>query len=164
MVERSRSRRTAESAWGLVLLARLVGVGALALLIVVSGGWDSWRTAQYVALTKGRELGTVVTVSCGDSSCSGPFVPEGAATARPKVTVSLPIRQHVGEKVHVVMKPGTDTAIRAGWGGLLFAFVPLGGALLLAAVVIAGGLRMPRTAWSCAAAGAALVGAAFLTL
>jgi hypothetical protein len=164
MVKRSRSRRTAERAWGLVLLARVVGAGALALLILVSGGWSSWRTAQYVALTKGHERGTVTVTACGDSSCTGPFAPQGAATARPRVTVSLPIRHHVAEKVHVVMKPGTDTAIRAGWGGLLYAFLPLGGALLLAAVVVAGGLRMPRTAWALALAGAALLSGAFLTL
>jgi hypothetical protein len=164
MVKRSRSRRAAENAWGLVLLARVVGAGALALLIVVSGGWDSWRTAQYVTLTKGRERGTVTVAACGDTVCTGPFAPEGTATARPRVSVSLPIRHHVGERVPVVLEPGTTTAVRAHWGGLFFAWVPLAGALLLAAVVVAGGLRMRRTAWTLAGIGAALIGAAFLTL
>ncbi|MEE4544333.1 hypothetical protein V2S66_20425 [Streptomyces sp. V4-01] len=164
MVTRSRSRRTAESAWGLVLLARVVGAGALALLILVSGGWDSWRTAHYVMLTKGRERGTVTLAACGDSSCTGPFAPRGTATARPKVTVSLPVRHRVGERVPVVLEPGTTTAVRSGWGGLFFSWLPLGGALLLAAVVVAGGLRMRRTAWTLAGLGAALIGAAFLTL
>jgi hypothetical protein len=84
--------------------------------------------------------------------------------ARPKVDVGLPIRHHVGDRVQVVLKPGTDTAVRSGWGGMLYAWVPLGGALLLAAVVVAAGLRMRRTAWTLAAAGAALVCGAFLTL
>lgn len=164
MVKRSRSRRTAEGAWGLVLLARVVGVWALTALILVSGGWDSWHTAQHVMLTKGRERGTVTLAACGDSTCTGPFTPKDPATARPKVTVSLPVRHHIGDQVPVVLKPGTDTAVRSGWGGLLFAWVPLGGALLLAAIVVGGGLRMSRTAWSLAAAGAALLGGAFLTL
>lgn len=143
---------------------RIVGAGLLTALILASAGWASWRTAQNVVLTKGREQGTVTLAACGDTWCTGPFAPRGTATARPEVRVSLPIRHHVGEKVRVVMKPGTDTAVRDGWGGLLFAFVPLGGALLLAAVVIAGGLRLPRAAWGFAAAGAALLGGAFLTL
>jgi hypothetical protein len=165
MVKRSRSRRAAEGAWGLVLLARMAALAALALLILVSGGWESWRTAHYVMLTKGRERGTVTLVSCGDSSCTGPFAPrDETAAARAKVTVSMPVRHHVGDRVPVVMKPGTDTAVRAGAGGLLFSWVPLGGALLLAAVVAAGGLRMRRTAWGLAAAGAALLAGAFLTL
>jgi len=164
MAKRSRTRRAAEGAWGLVLLARVVAVAALAALILVSGAWSSWRTAQYLVLTKGREEGTVKLTECGDTICSGPFTPKGTASARPVVTVSLPIRHKVGDTVHVVIKPGTNTAIRSRVGGLLFAFLPLGGALLLAALAVGGGLRMPRTAWTLAAAGAALLGGAFLTL
>jgi len=164
MANGSRSGGTAGSAPGLVLFARVVGAGALTVLILVSGGWGSWKTAQYVVLTKGREQGTVSLVACGDSTCTGPFAPKGSATARREVSISLPIRHHVGDHVRAVMKPDTDTAIRAGWGGLLYAFVPLGGALLLAAVVTAGGLRMSRSAWTLAAAGVALLVGAFLTL
>lgn len=164
MVKRSRSRRTAETAWGLVLLSRVVVAVLVALLILVSGGWDSWRTAQHLVLKKGREQGTVTLASCGDTVCTGPFTPSGTATARPRVKVSLPIRHHVGAKVRVVIEPGTDTGVRAGWGGLLFALVPLGGALLLAAVVLAGGARMRRTGWGLALAGAALLAGAFFTL
>jgi hypothetical protein len=147
-----------------VLLGRVLGVAALAALLLVSGGWSSWRTAQYLVLTKGREEGTVTLTECGDTNCSGPFTPKGTASARPYVTVSLPIRHHVGEKVDVVLKPGTNTAIRSKLGGLLYAFLPLGGALLLAAIVVAGGLRLKRSAWTLAAVGAALLGGAFLTL
>lgn len=144
---------------------RALGLALLALLVLASGGWESWKTAHYVMLTKGRERGTVTLVECGDSSCTGPFAPrDGSGTARPKVTVSLPVRHHVGDKVQVVMKPGTLTAIRSGWGGMLFAWVPLGGALLLAAVVVGGGLRLARVAWVLAAAGVALLLGAFLTL
>ncbi|WP_327290786.1 hypothetical protein [Streptomyces sp. NBC_01198] len=164
MVKRSRSRRVAEGAWGLVLLARAVGVTVVVALLLVSGAWDSWRTAQHVMLTKGRERGTMTLVSCGDSVCTGPFAPKGTAVARDRVTVSLPIRHTVGARIPVAVKPGTDKVVRAGWGRILFAWVPFGGALLLSAVVLAGGLRMRRTAWTFGALGAALVVGAFLTL
>ncbi|WP_103885749.1 hypothetical protein [Actinacidiphila yanglinensis] len=156
--------RGAAQAGGLVLFARVVGVGALAALILVSGAWGSWRNAQYVVVGKGHEHGTVRLVACGDTDCTGPFSPKGSARPRAKVTVSLPVRHHVGDSVSVVLKPGGDTGVRDGLGGLLFAFVPFGGALLLAAAVVALGLRVPRTAWSLAVAGAALLGGAFLTL
>lgn len=164
MVKRSRSRRIAEGTWGLVLLARVVGMSALIVLLLASGAWDSWRTAHFVMLTKGRERGTMTLVSCGESTCTGPFEPKGSATARAKVTISLPIRRRTGQRVPVAVEPGTDKVVRAGWGGILYAWVPLGGALLLAAVVFAGGLRMRRTAWGVAAAGAALLAGAFLML
>lgn len=164
MVERSRSRRAAEGAWGLVLLARVVVVVLVAVLLVVSGAWDSWRTAQHVMLTKGREHGTMTLADCGDTVCTGPFVPEGSAVARPRVTISLPIRHTTGATVPVAVEPGTDTVVRAGWGGVLWAWVPLGGALLLAAVVVAGGLRAYRSAWVLGGLGAALLAGAFLTL
>ncbi len=164
MVKRSRSRRLAEGAWGLVLLARVVGVTAVAALLLVSGAWDSWRTAQHVMLTKGHEHGTMTLADCGDTICTGPFAPKGTAVARPRVTISLPIRHTPGARIPVAVQPGTDKVVRAGWGGVLFAWVPFGGALLLAAVVLAGGLRMRRTAWTLAACGAALLAGAFLTL
>ncbi|MYS21071.1 hypothetical protein GTW78_12790 [Streptomyces sp. SID4948] len=149
----------------MAVFARVVAAVALALLILVASGWDSWQTAQYVVLTKGREQGAVTLTACDASDeCTGPFAPKGTATARDQVTVSLPVRHHVGDQVNVVMKPGTDTAIRSGPGGLLFAWVPFGGGLLLAAVVAAGGLRNTRIAWGLAAVGAALLGGAFLTL
>ncbi|NUS12916.1 MAG: hypothetical protein HOY69_16205 [Streptomyces sp.] len=154
----------AEGAWGLVLLAKVVGVVLVAVLLVVSGAWDSWRTAQHVMLTKGREHGTMTLVDCGDSTCTGPFTPDGTAVARPRVTISLPIRHTTGARIPVAVKPGTDTVVRAGWGGVLWAWVPLGGALVLAAVVMAGGLRWYRTAWTLGVLGAALLGGAFLTL
>jgi hypothetical protein len=144
--------------------ARVVAVSAAALFVLASGAWASWRSAQYVVLTKGREQGTVTLASCGADQCSGPFTPRGDALARPRVTVSLPVRHRVGDTVDVVLEPGRDTAIRAGGGGVLYAFVPFGGALLLAAAVVGFGLRAARTAWGLAALGAVLLGGAFLTL
>jgi hypothetical protein len=164
MVKRSRKRRIAEGAWGLVLLARAAVLASVAVLVLASGAWDSWRTAQHVMLTKGREHGTMTLTNCGDSTCTGPFTPNGPAPARAKVSISLPIRHHTGERVPVAGEPGTGTVVRAGWGGILYAWVPLGGAMLLASLVVAIGLPMRRTAWGLAGAGAALLGGAFLTL
>ncbi|MDF9813636.1 hypothetical protein M2266_002867 [Streptomyces sp. SPB162] len=56
------------------------------------------------------------------------------------------------------------TSCATGWAGVLYAWVPLGGALLLAALVLVGGLRMPRSAWTAGLAGAALMVAAFALL
>ena len=58
-----------------------------------------------------------------------------------------------GQTYTVVVKPGSDEVVRSGPAGLLYAWVPLGGALLLASVVVAGGLRLPRLAWVLGGAG-----------
>lgn len=160
MVKQSGSR----AAGGLATVARMAALTALTLLILVSGAWGSWRTAHDVMVTKGHDQGTVTLAHCGDSTCTGPFAPSGSALPRPLVSVSLPIRHHVGEQVKVVLEPDSDTALRAGLGGVLFAWLPLAGALVLAAVVVGGGLRMSRTAWTMAWLGGALMGATFLTL
>ncbi|SDN87821.1 hypothetical protein [Actinacidiphila guanduensis] len=154
----------ANSGSGLATFGRVVAASAVALLILVSGGWSSWRTAQYLVLTKGREQGTVTLATCGDSSCTGPFAPKGSAVARPSVEVDLPVRHRVGQKVDVVLKPDSDTGIRSGTGGLIFAFLPLAGALLLAALVVALGLRLPQVAGGLAVAGGVLMAGAFFTL
>jgi hypothetical protein len=102
--------------------------------------------------------------NCGETTCTGPFAPRGTATARNRVTISLPIRHRTGARVPVAVEPGTDEVVRTGWGGVLSAWIPLGGALLLAAVVLAGGLRMRRLPWVLGICGAALLAGAFATL
>lgn len=62
------------------------------------------------------------------------------------------------------MKPGTGDVVRTGTPGFLHAWVPLGGALVLAALVIAGGMRLTRTAWGTGIAGAVLLLATFIAL
>lgn len=54
--------------------------------------------------------------------------------------------------------------MRSGPAGVLYAWVPLGGALLLAAVVVAGGMRLVRPAWVLGLSGAGLLTAAFVAL
>ncbi|WP_432096624.1 hypothetical protein [Streptomyces sp. bgisy100] len=162
--KRSRVRRAGESAFGLLLLGRNLLMAAIALVILVAGVWTSWGTAQYAMLTKGRELGTMTVARCGEKACTGPFVATGSGEDRRKVSVDEAVTHREGERLLVAVKPGTDEVVRTGWGGVLHAWVPLAGALMLAAVVVAGGLRMRRTAWVLGLVGVAVMGASFAVL
>ncbi|MEV0965370.1 MULTISPECIES: hypothetical protein [unclassified Streptomyces] len=143
---------------------RRVSMGAVALLLLVAGFWSSWGTAQHVLLSKGREHGRLTVADCGETVCTGPFDPEGPGGERTGMAIERSVAVSEGARLDVVVKPGTDEAVRAGWPGALHAWLPLGGALLLAACVVGGGLRMPRTAWATAAAGGALLMGAFFAL
>ncbi|MGW0121017.1 hypothetical protein [Streptomyces sp. NPDC003327] len=133
----------------------------VALLLVVAGVWASWDAAQHVLLSKGREHGTLTVTSCSEETCSGSYTGEGPART---LRIERSVAAERGVTIPVVVKPGTDEGVRAGWGGGLHAWLPLGGALLLAAPLVGGALRMTRTAWSVAGVGGALVVAAFLAL
>ncbi|MGW1797057.1 hypothetical protein ACWCQN_13830 [Streptomyces sp. NPDC001984] len=144
---------------------RFAAMGAVALLILVAGVWGSWRTAQHVMLTKGRESGTVEVTRCAADVCSGPFTPVSAgARARARVEIARSVAVRKGQTYSVVVKPGTEEVVRSGPAGVLYAWVPLGGALLLASVVVAGGLRLTRVAWVLAGSGAVLLTVTFLAL
>ncbi|MEX3101366.1 hypothetical protein DF268_35675 [Streptomyces sp. V2] len=163
----SRRRRAARSRRPSAALraGRVASMGLVALLILIAGVWASWGTAQHVMLPGGREKGTVVVTRCGEESCTGPFTPGSAgATARKTMTIAEPIAVEVGQTYSVVVKPDSDEAVRSGPAGILYAWVPLGGALLLASVIVAGGLRKARLAWLMAGSGVALVTAAFLAV
>ncbi|MCZ0988805.1 hypothetical protein O1M54_29455 [Streptomyces diastatochromogenes] len=141
---------------------RVATMGALAALILFTGVWGSWGTAQHVMLTKGRERGTVRVTSCTGDTCRGPFTPvSDGARARSGVEIAKSVAVRKGLTYDVVVKPGTDEVVRSGPAGILYAWVPLGGALLLASVVVAGGLRLARPAWVLAGSGIALLTAAF---
>ncbi|QKW27946.1 hypothetical protein HUT11_18815 [Streptomyces seoulensis] len=145
-------------------LGRVVSMGAVAALILIAGVWASWSTAPYVLLTKGRERGTVEVTACAREACSGPYTPRTpGSTARARVEIdSVAVRK--GHTYDVVVKPGTDQVLRSGPAGILYAWAPLGGSLLLASVVVAGGLRRTRAAWVLAGSGVALLTAGFLAL
>ncbi|MGW7201107.1 hypothetical protein [Streptomyces chryseus] len=147
-----------------LLYARRAAMAGIALLLLVAGVRSSWGTAQHVMLSKGREHGTLTVASCGGETCTGPYTPEGRTADHPRVTIEKSIAVKKGARLPVVLKPGTTEAVRAGAPGILHAWAPLGGALLLAALVVAGGLRLTRLAWGAALAGGALLGAAFLAL
>ncbi|MGC0331467.1 hypothetical protein RKD23_004457 [Streptomyces sp. SAI-170] len=144
---------------------RVAAMGVVTALILIAGVWASWGTAQYVMLTKGRERGTVEVTACGERSCSGPYTPlSPGSVARASVAVEDTVAVEKGRTYTVVVKPGQDSAVRSGPAGVLYAWVPLGGALLLASVIVAGGLRRTRAAWVLAGSGFALLTAAFVTV
>ncbi|WP_030544088.1 hypothetical protein [Streptomyces albus] len=165
-------RRAGESAYGLLLAVKQALMAAVALLVLTAGVYTSWDAAQHAMLTKGRERGTVTIERCDGDVCGGRFEPVDASgagapakgDAERTVTVVEATGRERGERLPVAVKPGTDEAVRTGPGGVLHAWIPFAGSLLLAALVVAGGLRMRRTAWGLGLAGAALLGGAFLTL
>ncbi|MEV0643402.1 hypothetical protein AB0I77_52710 [Streptomyces sp. NPDC050619] len=144
---------------------RIAAMGTVAALILIAGVWGSWGSAQYVMLTKGRERGAVEVTRCGADSCTGPYTPVSVGSrARESVVIENTVAVRKGQTYSVVVKPGTDTVIRSGPAGMLYAWVPMGGALLLASVVVAGGLRRTRVAWVMAGSGVALLTAAFVVV
>ncbi|MFD7922293.1 hypothetical protein ACFV3R_24090 [Streptomyces sp. NPDC059740] len=164
---RSALRRTGERAFGLVLLARVVLTGLLALLLLAAGVWSSWGTARYAMLPRGHERGTVTVTSCRDDRCTGTFAPEAPASPHSghrKVTLTSIAAPDAGQRATVVIRPGSSEAVRTGLSGVLYSWVPLGGALLLAALVVAGGMRLRRTAWGMGILGGLVMCAAFLSL
>ncbi|WP_310431771.1 hypothetical protein [Streptomyces sp. 3330] len=144
---------------------RLAAMGAVAVLILIAGVWGSWGSAQHVMLTKGREQGTVRLTRCGEDTCAGPYTPVSAgSTARARVEIEKSVAVRKGGIYTVVIKPGSDEVVRSGPAGVLYAWVPLGGALLLASVVVAGGLGRVRAGWVLAGTGVALLTAAFVAV
>ncbi|MFF2062045.1 hypothetical protein ACFVWZ_09645 [Streptomyces sp. NPDC058200] len=143
---------------------RRAAMGCVALLLLVAGVWSSWGDAQHVMLAQGREHGTLAVSGCEDGVCTGAYDPEGPAGPRGGMTIEQSAAVKKGERFAVVVRPDSDELVRTGTTGLLYAWVPLGGALLLASLVIGGGLRLTRVAWGTALAGAALLLAAFFAL
>ncbi|MFD5265583.1 hypothetical protein [Streptomyces sp. NPDC058335] len=159
---RGSSRRAAAAA---LRFGRLAAMWVVASLILVAGVWGSWGTAQHVMLTKGREQGTIEVARCGADSCSGPYTPlSSGSQARARVVIEKTVAVRKGRTYTVVIKPGGDEVVRSGPAGVLYAWVPMGGALLLASVVVAGGLGRARWGWVLAGSGMALLTAAFLAV
>ncbi|MFF7330817.1 hypothetical protein ACIQU5_11070 [Streptomyces sp. NPDC090306] len=146
-------------------VSRVLGTLAVVLLILVAGVWASWHNAQQVMLTKGRESGTLTVTRCADDLCTGPYTPRSVgSTARPRVVIDRSVAVRRGSTYDVIVKPGTNEVLRSGTGGVLLAWLPFGGALLLAAVLVAGGLRKSGLAKLLGLAGALLVTVTFFAL
>jgi hypothetical protein len=156
---------SSQGAFTALRFGRLAAMGTVAVLILIAGVWASWGSAQHVMLTKGRESGTIEVTRCGADSCSGPYTPISAGSQpRRSVVIEKNVAVRKGQTYTVVIKPGGDSVVRSGPAGVLYSWVPLGGALLLASVVVAGGLRRTRLAWVMAGSGVALLTAAFVTV
>lgn len=164
-LKRSRVRRAGESAYGVLLLTRQVLLCAVALLLVVAGVWTSWDTARPASFAKSADRGTLLVEECDDDRCFGSFTPNARRDAEPdRVSIDKIVAEGEGKSLPVARDSGTDEVVRTGTTGLLYAWLPLGGALLLAGLVVAGGLRLTRTGWTMGLLGAALIGAAFVVL
>ncbi|MCD0483919.1 hypothetical protein LO771_16330 [Streptacidiphilus sp. ASG 303] len=166
---RSRIRRAGERAVGMALLLRLLAVWAVVLVLLGAAAWSSWQGCRDAVLG-GRERGVLTVRSCDPGVCRGSFVPDGADGASRLVSVA---RSEVpaggrpgaggraGVRLAVALRPGTSEAVRTGWAGVLHAWIPFGGALLLGAALVGAVLRWRRTAWAGAVLGAAVLGGAF---
>ncbi|MFI6350581.1 hypothetical protein [Streptomyces sp. NPDC050560] len=155
------SRRTHQ----LLAVSRGLAVTVVALLLVTAGTWASWGPARRAMGADGGVRGTMTVASCHDGECTGPYTPSSAGSSpRSRVVLRQPVAADEGARVAVALRPGSDEVVRTGAAGLFRSWLPLGGALLLAAVIIAGGLRMPRTAWTAGVTGIALLTAAFVAL
>lgn len=164
---RSRRRPRPEGGGASVAMryARLGAMGVVTVVILIAGVWGSWGCAQHLMLSKGREQGTMTVSRCDSEICWGPYEPVSTGSlARKRVDIERSVAVESGETYTVVVKPGSSDVVRTGPAGLLHAWVPFGGALLLAAVVVAGGLRMVRSAWVLGGAGIALITAAWVAL
>ncbi|MEU9100829.1 hypothetical protein [Streptomyces sp. NPDC048361] len=147
-----------------LMFVRRAASALVAAVLVVAGFWSSWGTAQHVVLAKGRDHGTLTVASCAHDVCTGPFSPVGDSAAHARVTIPESVAAERGDHLPVVLKPGTTQAVRTGLAGFLYAWLPLAGALLLASLLVAGGLRMPRTAWAVGLLGAATMAWTFIAL
>ncbi|GAA2306754.1 hypothetical protein OKJ48_25825 [Streptomyces kunmingensis] len=156
---------SAASAVSAVSVTRQVAAAALAALLLTAGVWASWGAAQHVTFPTGRERGTMTVTRCTHDTCTGPFAPGSPTAVRhASVTIDRSIGETKGASFPVVLKPSSTSAVRAGTAGFLHAWVPLGGALLLASVVIAGGMRNRRLTWITGGAGFALLTATFVAV
>lgn len=180
--KRSRTRRAGESAYGLLLLVKQLFMTLVAVLLIGVGAWTSWETAS--TAMQGDTRGTLKVTACGADTCSGPFTPAaGQGDARGKVTISSTVSGKPGDTLDVALRDGSGEqsdgkagspagstgnedgqAVRTGPAGILYAWMPLAGALLLASLVVAGGLRMRRTAWTLGALGALMMAGAWALL
>ncbi|MER6088414.1 hypothetical protein [Streptomyces bluensis] len=159
------SRAPREGAAAVLRLGRLAAMGTVAALILVAGVWASWGTAQHVMFPKGREQGAMTVTRCAEDVCTGPFTPTSeGARARDRVAIERTVAVEQGTTYAVAVKPGSGEVVRTGASGLLYAWVPFAGALLLASVVVAGGLGLSRLGWVLGGFGLALVTAAFVVL
>ncbi|MFJ7341536.1 hypothetical protein ACIQU3_14735 [Streptomyces sp. NPDC101110] len=156
---------SSQASTAVLRFGRFAAMGSVVVLILIAGVWASWGTAQHVMLTKGREQGTVDVSRCGSEVCWGRYTPLSAGSQpRARVVLEKSVAVERGRTYTVVVKPGGDGAVRSGPAGVLYAWVPLGGALLLASVVVAGGLLRSRLAWVMGLSGVALLTAAFVAV
>ncbi|GLF99382.1 hypothetical protein [Streptomyces yaizuensis] len=148
---------------GMLLYLRLTVMGLVALLLLAAGGWSSWDTARHIMFTDTPERGTITVAGCGETTCTGRYDPEGPAAPRSDLKIDESVTVNKGDRIDVVVKPDTDEVVRRGTGGVFYAWLPLGGALVLAAFLI-GGMGLTKVAVGSALAGAVVIAGTFFTV
>ncbi|ANW19823.1 hypothetical protein [Streptomyces clavuligerus] len=148
---------------GMLLYLRLTAMGLVALLVLAAAGWSSWDTARHIMFTDDRERGTIAVSGCGEETCTGLYDPEGPAAPRAGLRIDESVTVDKGDRIDVVVKPESDEVVRRGVGGVFYAWLPLGGALLLASFLIAG-MGLTKVAMGSAIAGAAVIAGTFFTV
>lgn len=151
------------SADRMLWLGRVLGSALLAVLLVVAGWWSSWETVRHSLYAKESQRGVLTLASCDRSACTGAFAPRSVLGEElDGVRLSQRIGLEEGDELAVALWPDDRSeAIRTGLPGFLYGWLPLTGALLLAGVVIAGGMRLYRTGWTVGGLALALIGATF---
>ncbi|MET7640323.1 hypothetical protein [Streptomyces sp. NPDC005438] len=159
LAKRSRSRRVGESAFGVLLLAKVALMAALAVLLLIAGVWTSWSTARQAMFAPASERGTLIVNTCDRAECHGTLTRAGHKPRR--VTVTRVVASE-GRTLPVALRSeGRDVVVRTGLPGVVHSWVPFAGSLLLASLVVAGGLRMRRTAWTMGLVGAVTMAGAW---
>ncbi|MER6913166.1 hypothetical protein ABT354_15975 [Streptomyces sp. NPDC000594] len=148
---------------GMLLYVRLTAMGLVALVLLAAGGWSSWDSARHIMFTDDRERGTITVSGCGEETCTGLYDPEGPAAARAGLTIDESVTVDKGDRIDVVVKPDSEEVIRRGAGGVFYAWLPLGGALILAAFLI-GGMGLTKVGLGSALLGAIVIAGTFFTV
>ncbi|MFE7136095.1 hypothetical protein ACFVIM_35145 [Streptomyces sp. NPDC057638] len=143
---------------------RRILLGLVTLFLLVAGGWSSWETAQHVMFADDRESGSFTVTGCGDDDCTGRYRPDGSGPARSGLTIENSVAVNKGETVPVVVRPDSGEVIREDTGGVLHAWLPLGGSLLIASVLLGWALGLSRLGWIAAISGGGILVATFFAL
>ena len=144
-VKRSRARRVGESMFGALLLLRNILLG---LVVVAAAGR---RRLDVLGHGRARDAHQGTRARHGDGSRSAPvtsapgtFSPAGDGASRREERHHRRVRLRRGRRTApVALRPGTNEAVRTGPSGALHACGAVRAVrCVLAALVVAGGLRM----------------------
>ncbi|MDT0268338.1 hypothetical protein RM844_18815 [Streptomyces sp. DSM 44915] len=138
---RGAARRAGESAFGALLLGRIALAALLTAALLAGGAWASWDTVRHL-IGSGAEQGSVTLLRCERDGCTGVFTPPGET-----VVLEQRLARGADDTFDAVRLPDGTEVVRSDTAGALYAVAPFSGALLLGAVVVAGGLRRYRVAW-----------------
>ena len=161
-VRRSRTRRVGESAYGRCCVARTWLMGRSRCCSWWRGCGRPGARRSTRCSPRARERGTMTVSACARRAVHGPV--RAAGGRGPAAGEGVDRRRSAapdkGERLAVAVKPGTDeVGADRGRPGFCTRGCRSAGSLLLAALVVAGGLRLRRTAWVMGLLGGGAAGA-----